>query len=91
MGSVGAKITDDTGAAWDLRRARGPRCGVVVEVVSLRRLELREKADDRREVGAGGASDFLLDQTPTVWSAEAERMRLEGWCTAMESTLALCP
>jgi len=60
-------------------------------VVSFRRLEVREEADGKRDVGAAGASDFLLDQTPTVWSADAERMRFEGWWTAMESTLALCP
>ena len=60
--------------------------------MSLRRLEVREEeADGRRDGGAAGASDFLLDQIPTVWSAEAERMRFEGWCTARESTLALCP
>ena len=42
------------------------------------RLELREIADGRRDVGAAGASDFLVDQRPSEWSAEAERMRDEG-------------
>ena len=63
----------------------------MVEVVSFRRLEVREVVDGMREVGAAGASDFLLDQMPMVWSAEAERMRCEGWCTAIESMLALWP
>ena len=42
------------------------------------RLELREVAEGRRDVGAAGASDFLVDQRPSEWSAEAERMRDEG-------------
>ena len=42
------------------------------------RLKFREVAEGRRDVGARGASDFLVDQRPTEWSAEAERMRDEG-------------
>ncbi len=42
------------------------------------RLELREVAEGRRDAGAAGASDFLADQIPREWSAEAERMRDEG-------------
>lgn len=63
----------------------------MVEVVSFRRLAVREEPDGRRDAVAAGASDFLLDQKPTLWSAEAERMRFDGWCTAIESMLALCP
>lgn len=51
---------------WEWRRARGPRCGVVVEVLSFRRLAVREEAEGRMEVGAAGASDFLVDQRPTA-------------------------
>ena len=64
---------------WDLRRDRGPRWGVDVEGPTFLRLELREVAEGRRDVGAAGASDFLVDQKPREWSAEAERMRDEGW------------
>ena len=58
---------------------------------SLRRLELRVLFCGRSDAGAVGASDFLLDQIPTEWSAEAERMRDEGLWTAVESMLALWP
>lgn len=45
--------------------------------------------DGRRVAGAEGASDFLVDQIPTAWSADPVRIRLEEWCMARESTLAL--
>ena len=71
-------MVSETGPEWDLSRERGPRWGVDVEGPVFRRLELREVAEGRREVGAAGVSDFLVDQKPREWSAEAERMRDEG-------------
>ena len=71
-------MVSETGAVWDLRRERGPRWGVDIEGPTFLRLELREIADGSREAGAAGASDFLVDQRPREWSAEAERMRDEG-------------
>ncbi len=47
--------------------------------------------DGARPVGATGASDSLVDQRPTQWSDEAERMRLEGWWVSRASMLDLCP
>lgn len=47
--------------------------------------------DGRRAGGAAGASDFLVDQNPTAWSADPVRIRLEEWCMDRESTLALWP
>lgn len=43
-------------------------------------------ADGRSSSGAAGASDFLVDHRPTVWSAEAESTREDGACTAKLST-----
>ena len=71
-------MVSETGAVWDLRRERGPRCGVDVEGPIFLRLELREVAEGRRDVGAAGASDFLVDQNPREWSADADSMREEG-------------
>ena len=71
-------MVSETGAVWDLRKEMGPRWGVDVEGPSFLRLEIREFAEGRREVGAAGASDFLVDQRPREWSAEAERRRVEG-------------
>lgn len=71
-------MVSETGPVWDLRRESGPRCGVDVEGPVFRRFEYREVAEGRRDVGAAGASDFLVDQRPREWSAEAERMRDEG-------------
>ena len=45
----------------------------------------------KRDGEAEGASDFLVDQRPRVWSAEAERMRHEGAWTARASMLDLWP
>jgi hypothetical protein len=74
---------------WLGIRDRGPRWGVEVEVVSLRRLAVgpEEISDD----GASGASDLLLLQIPIEPSVDAERMRDEGPWTASASTLPLCP
>ena len=71
-------MVSETGAVCDLRRERGPRWGVDVEGPTFRRLEFRDVAEGRRDDGAAGASVFLVDQRPTEWSAEAERMRDEG-------------
>lgn len=91
VGSLGAKIVAETGAEWDFRRERGPRRGVVVADPIFRRFELRDVKERIRDAGAEGASDFLVDHTPREWSAEAERMRLEGAWTARESIEALWP
>ena len=91
VGSVGANATEETGAECDLIKASGPRCGVELDVDNFRRLEIRALLWGSRVNVAAGASDFLLDQIPTAWSAEAESMRVDGLWTAMESTLALCP
>ena len=72
-------MVSDTGPVWDLSREREPRWGVDVEGPVFRRLEFREVAEGRRDDGAAGASDFLVDQRPREWSAEAESMRDEGW------------
>ena len=71
-------MVSETGPVWDLRTERGPRWGVDVEGPVFLRLELRKLAEGVRDVGAAGASDFLDDQRPTEWSAEAERIRDEG-------------
>ena len=71
-------MVSETGPVWDLRTERGPRWGVDVEGPNFLRLEPRELVEGRRDVGAAGASDFLVDQRPREWSAEAERRRDEG-------------
>ena len=71
-------MVSETGPLWDFRRERGPRWGVDIEGPNFLRLEVREVTEGRRDVGAAGASDFLVDQRPREWSAEAERMRHEG-------------
>lgn len=84
-------MVSETGAVCDFNRDRGPRCGVEVAGPTFRRLVLWDVAEGIRDAGASAASDFLVDQKPTEWSAEAERIRLEGWWTARESMLALWP
>ncbi len=44
-----------------------------------------------RAVGAVGAFDFLVDQMPRVWSADAERILDDGLWTARDSMVALWP
>ena len=41
--------------------------------------------------GAAGLSGLLTDQTPTVWSVDAERIFIDGACTARLSTLPVWP
>ena len=91
MGSLGAKMVSETGAEWDFRRDSGPRWGVDVAGPTFRRFALRAVELGRRDEGAEGASDFLVDQRPRVWSAEAERIRLEGPWMARQSILDLWP
>lgn len=59
---------EETGAEWPFKSARGPRCGVEVEVgaLSLRRLAPRLRELGKSVVRAGGASDFFVDQRPIV-------------------------
>ena len=71
-------MVSETGPVWDFKSESGPRWGVDVDGPVLRRFEFREVAEGRRDAGAAGASDFLVDQRPREWSAEAERMRDEG-------------
>ncbi len=85
VGSSGWKITAVVGAECAGIRDRGPRCGVDVDVASLRRLE------DMSDEGAAGASALLVLQIPTVPSKEAESMREVVPWTAIESTLPLWP
>lgn len=84
-------MVEETAAEWALRRVRGPRWGVEVEfgALSLRRLAPRLRELGRREVVAGGASDFLVDQTPMVQSVEAERRREDMAWVARASMLDL--
>lgn len=93
MASCGANMVAETGPEWTFSRASGPRCGVVVggTALSLRRLAPRLRALGMRFVLAGGPSDFFVDHTPMVPSAEAERRREEGTWMARASTLDLCP
>ena len=70
---------------------RGPRWGADVAGPTFRRLELRDVEIGRRDAGAEGASDFLVDQSAREWSADAERIRLEGAWTARESIVDLWP
>lgn len=81
MGSLGAKIASETGAEWAFRRAKGPRWGGGFESgLTLRRLlALRGIEVGRREDGAGGESDFFVDQKPTEWSEDADRILDDGW------------
>lgn len=79
MWSFGAKIVSETGPLCDFRSERAPRWGVDVEGPTFWRLKPLEAADGTRDSGADGASDFLVDQKPTEWSEEAERIRFEGW------------
>ena len=77
VGSSGLKIVDETGLACDFSSARGPRCGV--DVPSLRFLfVVPGTVCGSRDAGAAGASDVRVDQMPTVWSADADRIRDEG-------------
>ena len=87
MESFSSKQTSETWALWPVSMLRAPRCGTDLVVESLRRLFEAGREDS----GAGGASLFLVLQSPIVWSADAERMREEGAWTAMLSTDALCP
>lgn len=91
LGSEGAKVTPETGAVWEVRSARGPRWGAVGAGAlceeSFRRL--LDVASGRRCGGAAVALDLDVDQMPTEWSAEAERMREEGAWTARLSIDAL--
>jgi len=68
-------VTACTGAVCAVMRERGPRCGVDVEVETLRRLE--ELALVRRVAGAGGAADSTVVQSPILSSPDAERMRFD--------------
>jgi hypothetical protein len=76
VGSSGWKITDVVGPLWPCMRDRGPRCGVEVDVVSLRRLAVGP--DEINDVGAAGASDLRVLQRPIDPSMEAESIREEG-------------
>ena len=74
------------------RSARGPRRGVEDDAASFCRFAawlVNERGS--RPAGAGGLSALEVDQTPTVWSSEADRMRELGWWTASEEMLALWP
>jgi hypothetical protein len=59
--------------------------------LSLLLFKLIEEAEGNNSGGALGDSDFLVDQKPTLQSAEADRIRFEGECTANEFTLDLWP
>lgn len=87
--SFKSKVTSDTCAVCRASKLSGPRWGLgLLLTESLRRLF---EAEGRRFSGAVVFSDFLVDQRPTVWSAEAERMREDGEWTARASTDALWP
>lgn len=71
VGSCGAKITADTAPEWAFMRVSGPRVGLLDDAegpeFSFRRLfSARTRALGRSELGAGGESDFFVDQTPMV-------------------------
>jgi hypothetical protein len=79
--SFAEKTAALTGAVWLLSRLSGPRCGgvdLVDEGFNFRRFMALDEADGSMLDGADGPSDFCVDQRPTVWSAEAERIREEG-------------
>jgi len=58
-------MVEETGALCDLSKARGPRWAVDVEVETFRLFALRVLFGWMRAAGAAGASDFLVDQSPT--------------------------
>lgn len=93
--SLEANVTADTGALCDFNNTIGPTCGVAFSVVEavIFRLLLARDADfeGTSDSAAGGALDGSVVQIPTVRSAEAERMRLDGRCTQISSTLARWP
>ena len=89
MASSGLKVTSDTGAVWPARRARAPRWDVDFPEFGAESLRRLEDGKGRRLDGADGAADFDVDQIPTVWSADAVRMREEGVWTARRSTDAV--
>ena len=82
-------MVSETWPVWDSSSAREPRVAVFGEGPVFWRLELLEEVEGRRFSGAGGASDFLVDQKRIEWSWEADKMREEGWCTARELTAIL--
>ena len=70
------KIAAETGALWDDSIDRGPRWGVDVEMVILRRFA--EGPDVRSDAEAAGAEFLSVVHKPIVPSADAERIRFDG-------------
>ena len=72
---------------------RAPRCGAcdVSDFDRFRRLLAADEAEGRSVAGASGDDEADDDQSPTVWSLEAESMRDVDECTSIDSTPALCP
>jgi hypothetical protein len=88
--SFGANITDETGAVWPIKIARGPRWLTdFAGLESFRRFAEAVVEFGRRFAGAEGASEGFELQNPTVVSLEAESMRDEGPCTARDSMPSL--
>lgn len=80
MASASLKTAAEATSVWPSIMARGPRCGacVVSDFERFLRLFVDVEAEGRREAGASGLSFAELDQKPTRWSEEAERIR-EVW------------
>ena len=71
----------------------GPRCGAceVSDLARFRRLFAAVDAERRRDGGASGAEDAVLDHRPTLWSLDAESMREVAELTSTLSTPDLWP
>lgn len=92
MASFGANITDWTGALWPDNRLSGPPCRTVRAGLEVFMRLLDAVVEFGRSVdGAGGTSEGLDVQSPTVLSEDAVRNLEEGACTAMSSTPHLWP
>jgi hypothetical protein len=63
---LASKTAAETGPVWDDINASGPRCGVLTEEFNFRRFEELPAFEGSNSAGAEGASDFLVDQNPTL-------------------------
>ena len=86
-------IAADATSVWPSSTESAPRWDICLlsAFEILRRLFAAEEAVGRRVEGASGAEDLEEDQSPIVWSSEAESMCDVGACTEIELIFDLCP